>query len=536
MTPPLKTSQRFHPSVDAIEEQLDRILASKDFKTTERICHFLRFIVEEALAGRGDQLKGYTVATAVYGRKKDFDPAQDPVVRTQAGRLRQALERYYLVAGSHDSIVIEVPKGRYIPKFTHRPPRPESPPATPQEKAWQDAAVSVLPLENLTGDLDKNFLTMGLAEDLLTELNRYEDLIVIPCYRMASKIGPLDVDQFCRESGTRFYLAGSVRSDAETTKIAMHLVDGMTGRQIWAQGFKISLEAAHFIKTQEEIAHQVVAAIASEYGIIARRLTDESRKKAPSDLSTYEAMLRYYAYQITPSPEASPACFEALHRAAEREPNFGPVWSALAVLFCQMYAFGAPGFDDPLNIGLAHAQQGVALEPGRQSSLLILAYATLLSNDLESFKDKAAAALELNPSNPYATGTLGYQMVLAGDFEKGRELLDSSMELNPFHPHWFNHGVYLDCFRMGDFHGAAESISGFEEVGFWHPALLVSALGKQGLKHEAAPHLRKLLATKPDFPERAKELLSRSLKVPDLVTEILDGLILGGMPFTKDND
>ena len=99
---------------------------------------------------------------------------------------------------------------------------------------------------------------------------------------------------------------------------------------------------------------------------IARRLSAESRKKPPAELDTYEAMLRYYTHQISPSPESSTACFLALQRAAEREPEYGPAWSALATLHCQMYSMDVPGFDQPLDTALRYARRGVSLEPGSQ--------------------------------------------------------------------------------------------------------------------------------------------------------------------------
>ena len=102
----------------AIREQLGRILASPEFHATDKMRGFLRFVVEEKLAGRSHRLKGYTVAVEVFGRGEDFDAANDPIVRIQAGRLRRALERYYLVAGRLDPILIDIPKGRYVPRFT----------------------------------------------------------------------------------------------------------------------------------------------------------------------------------------------------------------------------------------------------------------------------------------------------------------------------------------------------------------------------------------------------------------------------------
>ena len=76
--------------------------------------------MEQTLAGHADRLKGYTIATAVFERDASFDAQADPVVRTEAGRLRRALERYYLVAGQADPVLIEVPKGGYVPIFSRR--------------------------------------------------------------------------------------------------------------------------------------------------------------------------------------------------------------------------------------------------------------------------------------------------------------------------------------------------------------------------------------------------------------------------------
>ena len=69
------------------------------------------------MSGGAQEIKGYTVATEVFGRKADFDAAKDTIVRIQGGRLRQALERYYLTIGGQDPIQIDIPKGAYVPTF-----------------------------------------------------------------------------------------------------------------------------------------------------------------------------------------------------------------------------------------------------------------------------------------------------------------------------------------------------------------------------------------------------------------------------------
>ena len=107
-----------HP-LDArtIQRQLSQIIASKEFHATERQREFLKFVVAETIAGRSDEIKGYAVATQVFGRSEDFDQATDPIVSIQANQLRRALERYYLVAGQNDPVRIDIPKGTYVPTF-----------------------------------------------------------------------------------------------------------------------------------------------------------------------------------------------------------------------------------------------------------------------------------------------------------------------------------------------------------------------------------------------------------------------------------
>ena len=77
----------------------------------------MQYVVTETIAGRVDEIKGYTIATRLFGRRDDFDQATDPIVSIQAGKLRRVLERYYLVAGTRDPIRIDIPRGTYVPTF-----------------------------------------------------------------------------------------------------------------------------------------------------------------------------------------------------------------------------------------------------------------------------------------------------------------------------------------------------------------------------------------------------------------------------------
>src|SRR6266852_3669705 len=99
--------------VHAVRRQLERVLESQGFARNDRLSGFLRFVVERHLEGRDHELKESVIAVEVFGRKPDYNPKRDPVVRTEAGRLRARLSEYYIGEGTGDSLLIEMPKGGY---------------------------------------------------------------------------------------------------------------------------------------------------------------------------------------------------------------------------------------------------------------------------------------------------------------------------------------------------------------------------------------------------------------------------------------
>src|SRR5437762_2634587 len=95
---------------DALQ-QLARVLSSSGFARNERMSRFLRFLLERHLQGRDNEIKESMIAVEVFHRKPDYDPKQDSIVRTEAGRLRARLAEYYSGEGSADPLIIELPKG-----------------------------------------------------------------------------------------------------------------------------------------------------------------------------------------------------------------------------------------------------------------------------------------------------------------------------------------------------------------------------------------------------------------------------------------
>jgi Tol biopolymer transport system component len=103
-----------------VRAQLERILSSTEFSGADRARRFLRLVVERALEGSAAQIKEATIAVEAFERDPAFDSKADPIVRVEAGRLRDRLKAYYEGEGEADSVLIELPKGRYVPQFAER--------------------------------------------------------------------------------------------------------------------------------------------------------------------------------------------------------------------------------------------------------------------------------------------------------------------------------------------------------------------------------------------------------------------------------
>ncbi|HSY35432.1 MAG TPA: hypothetical protein VK814_06755 [Acidobacteriaceae bacterium] len=100
-----------------ILRQLERLLDNPHFSHSKRFPTFLRFIVQEQLEGRGDQLKERTLGIEVFGRHAGYDTTSDPIVRVTAAEIRKRIAQYYQDSDSPDELRISLPSGSYIPHF-----------------------------------------------------------------------------------------------------------------------------------------------------------------------------------------------------------------------------------------------------------------------------------------------------------------------------------------------------------------------------------------------------------------------------------
>jgi adenylate cyclase len=520
-----------------IRQHLNSILEGHEFKDRPALQSFLRFLVDMALSGRSHQIKGYTVATQVFGRGQDFEPMRDAIVRVQAGRLRSALERYYQRHTGQLPIRIRIPKGSYVPIFeeNHREGIPPDEPPAASVKGLEEAVpgptIAVMPLLNLSGDPSEDYFTDGLTQEMVGELARYQELRVIASHStLRWKHREFDPREVGRELGVRFLVAGSMRKDIDTIKISVWLVDTSTGMQIWGDQYRRPLAADSLIAVQEDIGRRVAAKVGSEYGIVPRTLSQESRRKPPEALETYEAYLRFFHYMSLLSPQTYSEALCAMECATTREPNSGLAWSMLALLYLHNHSLELSAAETPLDRALGFAQRGASIEPQNQLVRHSLANVYFLLDERDLFLQEENEALRLNPNSSFLTGAIGWLMALYGEWKRGLAILRRAIELNPYYPGWFHVAPYLDHYRQGKYPAAYREAQQLNmPFLFWDPLLRAAALGQMGKKAEAGKATAELLQLRPDFAASARRLIGYYVKTASLVDALLDGLRKAGL-------
>jgi adenylate cyclase len=511
----------FPPS--AIRVQLERILISSEIGVTDAQKAFLQYVVEKTLAGHADEIKGYTVATQVLGRREDFDQANDPIVSIQANKLRRALDFYYLTAGRQDPIRIDIPKGTYVPVF-HQPDNLNLLEPLKNIRRTRSTVTNAWPtilvqsFENLTGNPELEYIGIGIATEIALEITRYQEI------RVLRQI-PLEGQRRVSDTGARFVLCGSVKKDMSGLKVVVSLVDMSTGIQIWGNSHRTDANPAQLISFEEEIATTVVGKISCEDGVIVKTLSLESKKIPPSELRTYQAMLRFYQFLIDFSPETFVDTFEALQQACKNEPEYGLVWSMLARLYCVNFSLELFDLKTPIEEAASFAEKGVKLDPTNQRVRLIMAFALLFKNELSTGLAEVDHALRLNPNSLINLDNIGYLMTLFGDWQRGPALIQKAIKKNPYYNIPAHYALWVDWVRQEKYDQAYEETLHFKTPTlFWDPLMKAASLGLLGRIAEGRQAGKDLLKCKPGFPKRGSVLIRHYIKFDDIVERVIRGL------------
>ena len=112
--------KEFRPADDECRSLVARILASREFQRASRLRAFLTYVVERKLAGAPEEVTEVLIGHRVFGRPVSYSPGEDSIVRTEARTLRQRLERYFAAEGADEPVILEIPRGGYLPVFRQR--------------------------------------------------------------------------------------------------------------------------------------------------------------------------------------------------------------------------------------------------------------------------------------------------------------------------------------------------------------------------------------------------------------------------------
>ena len=239
-----------------VRAELHRVVSSAHFAVSERNRRFLEYVVEETLAGRSARLKAYNIATIVFGRPDSFDAQLDPVVRMEAGRMRRALDRFYLVEGAGPAGVrIGIPTGGYVPEFHSA--SADSPAAEPADQQHA-LSITVEPF-GAEGDLSAlNNLNNGLTQQIIIGLHQRGERVVC-----GSESGR------CHSEGSRertivapdHTLTGGMAVVGDTLNVTALLLDSSTGRVIWGKNLLRQIPSGLILAGRDEIAEHIAGAL-----------------------------------------------------------------------------------------------------------------------------------------------------------------------------------------------------------------------------------------------------------------------------------
>jgi TolB-like protein len=464
------------PSVNseaaAVQQQLERTLASAKFARNERQSRFLRFVVERHLAGRDDELKESVIALEVF-ENRDYDPRQDSTVRTEAGRLRARLAEYYIGEGAADPVIIELPKGGYVPMVRHVD-RAQVGWRTLSWRPWPVLAggclvvvlailawwrlqhqstpipTAVLPLNNLSGNPANDYFADGLTDEIIHNLSIIDGLAVrSQTSSFVFKGKPRNIHEAGRQLEAEYILEGSVMREGQQLRIHAQLIRVRDDVPVWSSRFDRELTGIFAI--QDEISRGIVNSLRLKLG--------RGRRRYETNTEAYDLYLRALALPRQLGLEGLNQSVGPLQEVIAKDSSFAPAYAGLAAAYAARS--GEDRFDradelvkmrvaaekaiqlDPL-LAEAHAALGmiyardaqwerseqsfrraIEIEPGRAESHRRCAMILLLPlGRINEALDQLRMAERSDPLFPNVHYDLGYVLMSAGRFKEAAAQCD----------------------------------------------------------------------------------------------------------------
>ena len=434
----------------AAREELERVLSSRCFARSEGLSRLLRFLVERQLEGRESEIKETLIGVEVYGRSPDYDPKLDSTVRSEVGRLRARLSKYYSTEGTQDLLVIELPKGGYVPNFRQAEPVPVLQRAKPKRlglATWlagflvaatpfgvwwavhkpAQIAIAVLPLVNLSQDPANDYLADGLTSEIISELSLIDGLTVrSQTSSFALKGKPRNVHQAGAELSADYIVEGSVVRSGQQLRIDTRLVRTRDDFPIWSGKFE--REWTEVLAIQDEISRGIVNSLRLKLG--------RGRRRYETNTEAYDLYLRARALAARRFPGDSDV-IDLFETAIAKDPSLAPAWAGLA----GAHAFRS--FENPNGRDHAHrllkmrtaAEKAIQLDPLLAEAHSALGTAYARDGQWDRAELSLRRAIQIDPNLAIAHDRLTWFFLFPlGRIEEAIREARTEVRLDPLSP------------------------------------------------------------------------------------------------------
>jgi TolB-like protein/thioredoxin-like negative regulator of GroEL len=454
-------------SAESIRAALEKILASPGFANADRISRFLRYTVEETLSGQTDKLKESLLGIDVFGRKPTYDPRVDAVVRTEAVKLRARLREYYESEGREDELVIDLPKGGYIPAFRHREKQLAEPAAPivsePQRaRAWQPAlatilvvailatsiylfsrarkraaaagselaSIAVLPFADLSPDKDQEYFCDGMTEEIIDALAKMNGFrVVARTSSFAFKGKQQDIREIGKKLNVATVLEGSVRKDGNRLRVTAQLNSVADGYHLWSETYERELKDVFAV--QDEISRAIV-------DTLQLKLASPGRQSRPSsaNVEAYDFYLQGRYHWSRWRSEGAERAIEYFQQAIQKDPNYAAAYSGLADSYAWMGFFGAMPPNDAMPKARQAALKALSIDDSLAAAHTSLGYVKALHEfDWPGAEREFKRALQLNAGDSDAHFGYGITYLAPmGRLDEAVQEMQTSRDLDPLSP------------------------------------------------------------------------------------------------------
>jgi tetratricopeptide (TPR) repeat protein/TolB-like protein len=503
--------------------ELERVLQSATFEATDRNKRFLKYVVSETLAGRGDRIKAYSIGTSVFGRGDGFDPLQDPIVRIEAGRLRRSLEHHYLLTPSaQGNLRIAIPKGTYVPVFE----RPHPEPTVAGEPVLHTMAPHLLVKTFDQQSCTATWPDLGrvLTTQVIAALTKFSDLYIY---------GPPVTARLSNSEDEHavhidYKLTGNVTIAKDHILAEFLIQDVNEWRFVWSHSIKRPIDPAcdltELVGVSSTIASEVASIIGQRDGVIDSETRGKACKRHKRFLASQKLVEFQDYWRKVDLPRNEPLRRD-LEKVIAADPDFAGAHACLSLLYTDADRYGidcGPDYPRPIERALALAGRAVELAPRSGRCHHALGVAKWFSGQPEPALQELKTASSLNPNDSEFLAEFGLRSAMRMQWEAGIPMLIASFERNPLQSGQYRMGLFFFYFASGDYEEALRQALLAEAPMVAHPNIAcAAALSRLGRHAEASRHLAEAEAIAPGlFSRLAADLAKRQIH-PDLIEMVI---------------